>query len=73
MTDGMIFTDRFGYEWRKHSSFQDRDAKAPGWFAMDCGDDHPKSLMDVIQSRGFSSDVAGTPYLKMRYTEPNRG
>jgi len=73
--DEMVFTDRFGYEWRKHSSYQNRDASATGWLAVDCGDDRPRSLTDVISTRGFISYDAGTPFLKMRYTavEPDRG
>ena len=65
--DEMIFTDRFGYEWRKHSSYQDRAVNEPAWLAVDCGDGRARSLTDVIATRGFDSPSGG-PFLKMRYT-----
>ena len=61
-----ILTDRFGYEWRVHETYQDRDVQAPGWLALDCGDGRARSYPDVVESRGFT-DKPGRPYLQARY------
>ena len=68
MLDGMLFTDRFGYQWRKHESYQHTDPNAEGWLAVDHGDGRSRPLPDVVRDRGFEN-TSGVRYLMYEYKE----